>query len=329
MTYYTWTDESKMMKSGEVFRIQALEDIPSRFVKKGDVGGFMCKKSVLMGTAWVSVGATVVNSTLRDDVAILGNALIENCILSGKCHIQNDSWLLHVTGSGIFASGEVSIRSTTMHSDKPKLFGFSLEAGASIFNSTLLYTGDGKHLIQLKDFAKIEFSQVEGSHMEFNKHTMLRYAHVTGSNFLFENVPEVHDTVFRGKNMEFNRILDISKSTINGENLVFKGGVKIRNMKMDATDSEFYGMGIVIEDSTITGKNIYIQDYVNIQYVDIQGQHVLLSNHASLVGKKDDHLLLLGNVQIREFVQFAIEEGRKSNVLSNEEIDGDFVHTGN
>lgn len=329
MAYYTWTDESKMMKSGEVFRIQALQDIPSRFVKKGDIGGFMCKKSLLMGTAWISVGATVVNSTLRDDVAIVGNALIENCILSGKCHIQNDAWLLDVTGSGIFASGDSNIRSTTMMTENPFCFGFMLESGASIFNSKLLYTGDGEKLITVKDYAKLDFSEVEGSHMEFNKNTTLRYAHVTGSNFLFENVNKVNGTVFKGKNMEFNRVLDISKSTINGENLVVKGGVSIRNMKMDATDSEFYGMGIVVEDSTITGKNIYIQDYVNIQYVDIQGQNVLLSNHASLVGKKDDHLLLLGNVQIREFVQFAIEEGRKSNVLSNEEINGDFVHTGN
>lgn len=313
MSYYELTEESTRTKTGEAFRIKALADIPSKDVKKGDLGGFMCVQSTLTGTAWVSGTSIIVNSHLKDDVCIQGDVLIEDSQLFGKCHIKDYAWLLNVTGNGILANGEIAIRDSKIYTEDQTGFGVLVEGGASIVASTLRHTGVEEGLIAVKDYAKLEKAEVKGSHMEFNKHSTLRYVEIKGSNILFENTRMIHGSKFEGTDMEFNRVYDISKSVIKGENLLVKNRIKIWNSEVDVKDGEICGVNIEINDSTVVGKNIYIQDSVNMQYVDIHGDSVLLSGYASLVGKPDENLLLHGNMQIREFVRDSIRRERKIN----------------
>ena len=50
---YRLTDETITVFGRTLYRIQATENIPSRYVDKGDLGGFIEKESNLFGDAWV------------------------------------------------------------------------------------------------------------------------------------------------------------------------------------------------------------------------------------------------------------------------------------
>nr|DAM44572.1 MAG TPA: Putative transferase, nesg, ydcK, Structural Genomics.38A [Caudoviricetes sp.] len=56
---YRLTDETITVFGRTLYRIQATENIPSRYVDEGDLGGFIEKESNLSGDAWVSGNAWV------------------------------------------------------------------------------------------------------------------------------------------------------------------------------------------------------------------------------------------------------------------------------
>lgn len=59
------TKETRIAPNGEtLYRIQAIEDIPSKYIKKGDKGGWIASLEVdgvarVSGNAWVSDNACV------------------------------------------------------------------------------------------------------------------------------------------------------------------------------------------------------------------------------------------------------------------------------
>ena len=74
---YRLTDETITVFGRTLYRIQATESIPSRYVDKGDLGGFIEKELNLSGNAWVSGDAEV-----SGDARVSGNAEV-----SQKQHI--------------------------------------------------------------------------------------------------------------------------------------------------------------------------------------------------------------------------------------------------
>ena len=56
---YRLTEETITVFGRTLYRIQATENIPSRYVDKGDLGGFIEKEANLSGNAWVFGNAEV------------------------------------------------------------------------------------------------------------------------------------------------------------------------------------------------------------------------------------------------------------------------------
>jgi len=74
---YRLTDETITVFGRTLYRIQAPESIPSRYVDEGDLGGFIEKEANLSGDAWVS-----------GDAEVSGNARVSgNAEVSQKQHI--------------------------------------------------------------------------------------------------------------------------------------------------------------------------------------------------------------------------------------------------
>ena len=72
---YRLTDETITVFGRTLYRIQATENIPSRYVDEGELGGFIEKEANLSGDAWVSGNARVYQ---KQHVFVAGPAGVES-----------------------------------------------------------------------------------------------------------------------------------------------------------------------------------------------------------------------------------------------------------
>ena len=72
---YRLTDETITVFGRTLYRIQATENIPSRYVDEGELGGFIEKEANLSGDAWVSGDAQV---SQKQYIFVAGPAGIES-----------------------------------------------------------------------------------------------------------------------------------------------------------------------------------------------------------------------------------------------------------
>ena len=78
---YRLTDETITVFGRTLYRIQATENIPSRYVDKGDLGGFIEKEANLSGDAWVYGDARVSGNarvSQKQHVFVAGPAGVES-----------------------------------------------------------------------------------------------------------------------------------------------------------------------------------------------------------------------------------------------------------
>ena len=73
---YRLTDETITVFGRTLYRIQATESIPSRYVDEGEFGGFIEKEANLSGDAWVSGNARVYQ---KQHIFVAGPAGVESC----------------------------------------------------------------------------------------------------------------------------------------------------------------------------------------------------------------------------------------------------------
>jgi hypothetical protein len=85
MNKFKLTDETKIVDSVKLYRIQALIDIPAHDVKAGDLGGWVESEKNLdqSGNAWVSGNAQV-----SGDARVSGDAWV-----SGDARVYGDAWV--------------------------------------------------------------------------------------------------------------------------------------------------------------------------------------------------------------------------------------------
>ena len=92
---YRLTDETITVFGRTLYRIQATENIPSRYVDEGELGGFIEKEANLFGDAWVFGDAEVSgnawvsgNARVSGDARVFGDARVSgNAEVSQKQHI--------------------------------------------------------------------------------------------------------------------------------------------------------------------------------------------------------------------------------------------------
>lgn len=329
MAYFELTEEKLEVKGTTVYRIRATENIEGALVKKGEFGGYACKKSTLTGKSWVSGDAIVIASHLTGDVKIMGYAVVESCRLSGDCHIQNNALLVKVDGGNIFAAGDCIIENTQMVGNSLGKFGYLIQDKAVIRSSKLQYTGKetGK-VIKISGTSTVTESGIIGTNIQILKHSNLKSVRINAVDSLLENVKEMKMAKIEGADIQLIGVTKFNDSQVDGLDVQLKGMVEVKQSRIKASYSKFSGMDVQIADSHIEGEHIEISDYAEIAFVDIMGDRVEIANQATLVGLTHDRILVGSNSKIQDCASFLIDEDGSSPNLSNTVIAGDFEYTG-
>lgn len=98
------TEDFINVKGTLVYHIQAVEDMAEILVKEDEFEGYVCRESTLLYNAWVADHAIVINSTLSGNVKVEGDALLEECELTGDCYIHENVHLTKLKGYGLYAA---------------------------------------------------------------------------------------------------------------------------------------------------------------------------------------------------------------------------------
>lgn len=329
MAYFELTEEKLEVKGTTVYRIRATEDIEGAHVKKGNFGGYACKKSTLTGTSWVSGDAIIIGSHLSGDVKVMGYAVVESCRLSGDCHIQNNALLVKVDGGNIFVAGDCIIENTRMVANSYGKFGYLVQDEAVIRSSRLEYTGkDTGKVIKIAGTSTVSQSQIVGTNVQVINHSNLKSVRINAVDSLLENVKEMKSSQLEGADIQLIGVKRFNNSRVDGLDVQLKGNVEVKKSRIKASHSKFCGMDVRIADSHIEGEHIEISDYAEIAFVDIMGDRVEIANTATLFGLMHDRILLGSNVKIQDCASFLIDENGSSPSLHNTVIAGDFEYTG-
>lgn len=322
--YYELTEEKKVVNYATVYRIRAIEDATYFKRKKGDLGGFVCKDTILEGNAWVSGEAVVINSKLRGDISVMNNAVVEESYLTKDCHIQNDAHLYKVTGSGIFATGKASIRFSSFEVMSKENIAFLIEDNALVEKSDFHYlANDSKKSIIVRGDSWVDGCSVTGYHIEICKGSRLDYTKVNGSALLFENCREINTVEVTGTEMKFQQVNRMKKVIVNGERLRIQSGVDIEGTTMEVGNSEIIGHDVTIQNCEFLGENLTIYDSVKLENVEVRGKNVKLENHATLTGQPSERILVLSNTEIKECVRIEVNPYGLAPALSHEKLSGD------
>ena len=122
---YRLTDETITVFGRTLYRIQATESIPSRYVDKGDLGGFIEKESNLFGDAWVSGDARVFGDAwVFGDARVFGYARVfGDAWVSGYAWVSGDARVFEK--QHIFVAGPAGVESrwvTAAHTGTDEIF---------------------------------------------------------------------------------------------------------------------------------------------------------------------------------------------------------------
>jgi len=112
MKHFKLTAETKVFYGITLYRIEATQDLPQHYVKKGDKGGFVEKESNLSDSAWVSDEALVSGEALVCGQArVYGNAQVSGqALVSGEAQVYDDahidcaSAILWITLGGFYTA---------------------------------------------------------------------------------------------------------------------------------------------------------------------------------------------------------------------------------
>lgn len=90
---FEFTGETLLHNKVTLNRIRATVDIPERYVKKGDIGGWIEKEDNLSGNAWVYDNSRVYgNAKVYDNAEIIGDSeVIDSAKVFGDASIRNKS----------------------------------------------------------------------------------------------------------------------------------------------------------------------------------------------------------------------------------------------
>lgn len=122
---YGWNSGKRL----GVYRIQALRSIPSRGIKKGDVGGYVSGPDTLSqeGTCWIGYHASALGNVQVLNDAYIGDRAIALCDFSKAVLVIQDSVRL-------LDDARVTVARHTDDTDEPKMVS-RLSGNASVFNN--------------------------------------------------------------------------------------------------------------------------------------------------------------------------------------------------
>lgn len=171
MNYYELTEETRMGEQGNVFRIRATVRLPRIGVQAGDLGGFICKQTILKGGAWVADDATVIDSYLEGDVLVMHEATVIESKLKEFARIEGRSRLKEVKGYGVMVRDGAEVKRSSLKGKGDVQAGVFVSGTATIIDSQIVHKGGNR--IEVMEQAVIFNSEVEGGDYRFGRQTKL------------------------------------------------------------------------------------------------------------------------------------------------------------
>jgi hypothetical protein len=328
MNNFELTGNTKKVEGVDVFQIRAIQDV-STLVKKGDLGGFTCKRTTMTGESWISPDAVVIASHFLKKVYVMGNAIVLKSRLSGECHIQDNARLVEVEAVNLFAMDDCRIEKSYFKTKRPGRIGCVVAGSAYIRTSTINFTGEEKDIsIKIEGDAKLVRTTIEGWDMDITENSSFKSSLIKGYAIYIAGLREMKSARLRATKVRIVNVRSISESTIKGNRLTFEGDIHLDHVEISSDDSIFRGKGMSISNSWLHGEKILVDDYAELSHVEISGDGVQIVDYAMITGLEEEPVIVGDDVVLFDFVKIEMEKGAGKLVLRNKEIGGDKIFTG-
>lgn len=273
-------------------RVKALRDIPSRGVKRGDIGGYVSSGNTLShkGDSWIANNAIAVNSTIEDNGFVRDQAVIVDSSIRDNASVTENANII---------SSSLSTRAKAM--DDSYVYKSSIRGNAvvrengQVNNSTLSYNSLIMGEACLHDVHTSGFVTIGGmSHLDdvkINQDTptagdIIRTVRITGSTTL-EEVSIENDSYFSGNAVAINSVFyskttmkdkaEIRNSTIHGD--LFMSGKCFANRILSSGSLMMTDNVTIKNGATFDGKNDINgdSDIIRGKYENISRDHPIQS----------------------------------------------------
>lgn len=165
---YKLTKKTKSINGEKLYRIQAVKDIPSQGVKKGDLGGWIGKNAKLLENAWIRDNAMVYgnaqvygNANIFDNAHVFGNAhVLDWALVFGNANVYGNARICHKAyarnNANVYDNAEVfgnaSVHGNAHVRGKARILGTSYVSADDVIddrNSVINITTFKKHPITI------------------------------------------------------------------------------------------------------------------------------------------------------------------------------------
>lgn len=205
--HFELTDESMLSFTGErVFRIRAIRDIPERFVKAGDLGGWVSSEytstsELRIGPkAWVAGDAVVAgdaqvlgNALVYDSACVFGSARVkgwgrvhgnakvfDDAIVKGRARVNQAASVFGAAQIG----GHALITGTAEVTDNAKVSEHAVVAGDCIIEENAQITGNS----HISDSLVTESARIDGHAALYQDSAVSGDAHIYGDARLYSTI---------------------------------------------------------------------------------------------------------------------------------------------
>lgn len=286
MQKFTMTSNKKIIRGYQVTQIQALIDIPSVGVKKGDLGGWIQEPHSLsqVGSCWVDKHAFVFNdSKVAGDVHVTGySKVFDESELQGKGKVK-DCVITKTMTIGEFEFEDSELHNVHLpkkaevrHSNLKNMETRAKARQFKCFHSTLQFASEGE---LLEGSSRFEHTTIKSSHSMFQGRIQLKEVefdvgdnecHIYGLTKLSrvkaidEPVLYLSAVTIEGQSKEHSILLggdicDIEKTTIKGFARI-EGEVTLQSCELDGDIQIKVG-----EAGLLQMRNSTIQDMVTLE----------------------------------------------------------------
>lgn len=328
--HYEFTEDMIELDGMQAFRIRATMDRTEFDIKEGELGGYVTKDSTISLNSWVDGDASVWKSHLKGNVIVEDDAFVRESTLSGRSRILKNARIVSSDVFGVYATGESRVLRSKLKSEIPNFIAFMLEDKAELTASELTYVEPKGKRIRLNGETKLIECTLKGKRIEFDGKTYIKHSRISGESFFFDDVEFVHGLELSGKQVAFKGVNQLISVTMTGVSTVdINGKMGIRNTTIEGESIELDGDDIFIEQSSISGKLIRIEDAVKLKEVDIYGFDIGLFDFVFIQGKKEDRVYIGEEVQMRDLVKIETADKKASMRFKQQKLSGDMLLTGN
>lgn len=327
--HYEFTDDAIELDGMQAFRIQALLDMPEFDITEGELGGYVTKDSTISRKSWVDGDASVWKSHLKGNAVVEDNAYVRESTLQGRCRVLKSARIVSSEVSGVYATGESRVLRSKLISEVSEYVAFMLEDKAELTACEMTYVAPKWRRIRFNGETKLIECTLMGRRIEFDGKTFVKHSNINGESFFFNDVEYVHGLELSGKQVSFkdvNKLINVTMKDVSTVDI--NGKLVIRSTSIEGENIELDGNDISIEQSSINGKLIRIEDTVKLKEVDVFGFDIHLSDFVSIEGKKEDRVYIGDEVHMQDLVRINIGEKRKPMRFIKVKLSGDMFLTG-